>query len=388
MLDSVEWGEFRIEDILEWQNGIAEINPLHLDILHDENSELYPFYGQAVKDNGIISFNRLSAEVLNNSSARPTLLIHSNNQNIVYVETPFYLKDGHGATSVLQADWLNKRNALYLAATIEKSICQKFNYQCKATKIALKNTVIPVPVKNGHLNLDFMEKFVAELEARRSAELEAYLSAAGLKDYTLSEAEAQALAKLERGEVAFAPFKVVELFHVKNTANILARDITDGSGSVPYLSAGRENNAVSAYISYDDSLLEKGNCIFIGGKTFVVTYQPKDFFSNDSHNLCLYFKGESQLNRLQYFCLISCLEKSLENKYSWGDSISKTKIQSDVVFLPVTGENTTNPDYSYMQTLLSAIQKTVIKDVVQYADRKIAATQSVIGKNNSDSPAC
>jgi hypothetical protein len=31
-----------------------------------------------------------------------------------------------------------------------------------------------------------------------------------------------------------------------------------------------------------------------------------------------------------------------------------------------------------METLISAIQKLVIKDVVLYADRKIAATQSVI----------
>lgn len=36
-------------------------------------------------------------------------------------------------------------------------------------------------------------------------------------------------------------------------------------------------------------------------------------------------------------------------------------------------------DYaSYMQTLISAVQKRVIQGVVQYADQKIAATQAVL----------
>mgnify|MGYP004524795659 FL=1 len=35
-------------------------------------------------------------------------------------------------------------------------------------------------------------------------------------------------------------------------------------------------------------------------------------------------------------------------------------------------------DYEYMETLISAIQKLVIKDVVLYADRKINVTKKVI----------
>ncbi|MDE3934330.1 hypothetical protein NUQ34_10345 [Glaesserella parasuis] len=35
-------------------------------------------------------------------------------------------------------------------------------------------------------------------------------------------------------------------------------------------------------------------------------------------------------------------------------------------------------DYGFMETLISAVQKLVIKDVVRYADIKIAATKQVI----------
>jgi hypothetical protein len=60
--------------------------------------------------------------------------------------------------------------------------------------------------------------------------------------------------------------------------NILSRDIVESSGTIPYLTAGQGNNAVRIYISFDERQIEVGNSIFIGGKTFVVTYQVNDYF--------------------------------------------------------------------------------------------------------------
>ena len=96
---NIEWKIFRIEDVLEWQPQ-KEIDPLKLEKLKDVNQKLYPFYGQATINNGIISYNQLVDEVLNNKEGKSTILIPSNNQNTVYLETPFYLTDGHVTTSV------------------------------------------------------------------------------------------------------------------------------------------------------------------------------------------------------------------------------------------------------------------------------------------------
>lgn len=153
----------RLEDILDWQTSIKELNPLHLDKLSC-NGAKYPFYGQATENNGIISYISLIDSALNNKNALPTILIHSNNQNIVYLETPFYLKDGHGATSVLQNKNMNKHSALYLMGTIQKVIKDRFNYNAKATKIGLKNTLIEVPLKDGTYDFQFMEDFIRVVE--------------------------------------------------------------------------------------------------------------------------------------------------------------------------------------------------------------------------------
>ena len=123
--------------------------------------------------------------------------------------------------------------------------------------------------------------------------------------------------------------------------------------------------------------MDRGNCIFIGGKTFVVTYQEKDFFSNDSHNLALRLKDESKRSKDIQLYIATCIKKSLGHKYSWGDSISNKKIKNDIIALPYSGEV---PDYDSMNLLISAIQKLVIKDVVLYADKRIDATKEIINK--------
>lgn len=369
MLASVEWGEFRIEDVLEWQNGITEINPLHLDILHDAQAELYPFYGQAVKDNGIISYNRLTSSVLNNPQAKPTLLIHSNNQNIVYLETPFYLKDGHGATSVLQAAWLNKRNALYLAATIEKVIAQKFSYQNKATKIALKNTKIQLPTENGELALDFMENFVAELEVQRTAELEAYLSAAGLKDCTLTAAEQSALADL--GNVCWQSFNLKQLFGKATRGKRLKSDDRI-SGSLAFVTAGEADTGVSAFIGNQVDVF-KANTVTIDmfGSAKYRNYE----YGGDDHIAVVH---TDKLPQMAVLFLTAAIHKaSYTGKFHYGHNFYAKDADELNIMLP---EKDGKPDYDFMQTLLSAVQKLVIKDVVEYADCKIAATKTIIGQ--------
>ena len=274
----------------------------------------------------------------------------------------------------LKSAFLNELNATYFITTIKKQL--PLDGWDKIFGLSqMKDLIIQLPTKNGKIDLEFMENFIVELEAQHIAELEAYLVATGLKDYTLTADEHKVLEDFEK--INFEGFNVLDVFDVKNTGNILSRDIVENSGQTPYLCASTENNAVSSYISYDEKYLDKGNCVFIGGKTFVVTYQENDFYSNDSHNLVLYLKDGVKRSRLNQLYLATCVNKSLKHKYSWGDSISSTKIKKDKVSLPTQNNQ---PNYAIMETFISAIQKLVIKDVVLYADRKIAATKSVVNK--------
>lgn len=105
-------------------------------------------------------------------------------------------------------------------------------------------------------------------------------------------------------------FRITEVFDVGNTNSIFNRDVVKDSGSHPYLTASSVNNGVSSLIDYKPELLEKGNCIFIGGKTLVITYQPKDFYSNDSHNLALRLKEQEYATEEVLLFMVTILRKT------------------------------------------------------------------------------
>ena len=370
-LKKVEWGEFRIEDVLQWQSQ-KEIDPLKLEELKDETETIYPFYGQATINNGIISYHQLTKKVLNNENGKPTILIHSNNQNIVYLETPFYLKDGHGATSVLQCEKLNKTNQMFIVASIDKVIKSKYSYNYKATKIELKNTVIKLPTKNGKIDFDFMESFIAKLEADRIAELEAYLLATGLKDYTLTDEEQQVLDDFEKGKIAFSRFTYKIIFNKIVQGRRLKKD-DQISGNIPFVMAGITNTGVVNYISNPVASFPKNSItIDIFGNTF---YRNYDFGAGDDTGV--YWDNEKNYSKETMLFFAASMEKSISRKFDFGNKLRSSQSLNFIMKLPTQNNQ---PNYTIMETFISAIQKLVIKDVVLYADRKIAATKTVVNK--------
>lgn len=60
--------------------------------------------------------------------------------------------------------------------------------------------------------------------------------------------------------------------------------------------------------------------------------------------------------------LNSYLQKNFHTLYTWGDSISKSKIKSDKIMLPVTDSG--NIDFEYMEEYITAIEKTVMGNVL------------------------
>jgi hypothetical protein len=365
----VEWGEYKLGDLFE-------INPtkyyrLQNEEIMSENGNV-PLISNSSTDNGVMGFSNLKA---NNKGNTITCSDTTLGADTMFYQENDFIGYSHIQHLVPKFEPFNKTIATVIISACRVSTSKQYDYGNKFNREAMNKTKIQLPTKNGKIDFKFMESFIAELEAERIAELEAYLLATELKDYTLTDEEKQVLDDFENEQ--FEEFNIVDLFEVKNSGSILSRDIIENSGKTPYLCASSENNAVSSYISYDEKYLDKGNCVFIGGKTFVVTYQEKDFYSNDSHNLVLYLKNEEKRTKLNQLYLATCINRSLGYKYSWGDSISNKKIQKDKVSLPTQNNQ---PNYAIMETFISAIQKLVIKEVVLYADRKIAATKTVVNK--------
>lgn len=370
-LKNVKWGEYTIGDLFEVKTSKKRFDANKVSILHNGK---YPYIVRMGSNNGNKGFLNEDITYLNEAN---TISFGQDTATIFYQEKPYFTGD---KIKILKAKFqeFSKKNAQFFISLMLNAF-SLFSWGSSSFSVdIIKLQKIQLPIDNGKIDFEFMEKFISELEAERISELEAYLSATGLKDYTLTKEEQQALDDFEK--TGFEEYNIIDLFTVKNSGNILSREIKENSGQTPYLCASSENNAVSSYISYNEKYLDKGDCIFIGGKTFIVTYQKKDFYSNDSHNLILYIKDESKKNKLNQLYLATCINKSLNYKYSWGNSISNKKIQTDNVSLPTKNQQ---PDYDAMEIFISAVQKLVVKDVVLYADSKINATKNVIETHQS-----
>lgn len=363
MLESVEWGEFRVGDLFKIDTG---------SLL--SSSELIkgkvPRISAKSDDNGVLGF----FDTKDNSNAR-----HFEN----FISVNFFGTEGgifyhpYKASVEMKVHVLkipniklNSKTGNFIAAAL-KPIFTGFSYglQLSSSKLKKENFRVKLPIVNGHLHLDFIENFVAELEAQRSAELEAYLSAAGLKDYAVSAEEERALAEFP--QVNWAKFNLQKLFG-KATRGKRLKSADRVSGGLPFVTAGEADTGISAFIGNQVERFQANTVtIDMFGSTKYRNYE----YGADDHVAVVHTEEWGKMAVL--FATAAMHKAAYTGEFNYGRNFYAKDADALNIWLPEKGGK---PDYTYMQTLLSAVQKRVIKSVVQYADQKIAATNSVIHK--------
>ncbi len=261
----------------------------------------------------------------------------------------------------------------FLTSAIQKSIKQKYGYENKAGWAKVKDDIIQLPIKDGKPDFEFMEHFIAELEAERLAELEAYLLASGLKDYTLTEAEEKAIRDFKQDYLFWDKFKFKTIFNKIIQGRRLKKD-DHKKGCIPFVMAGLTNTGVVNYISNPIAMFPKNSItIDIFGNTFFRNY---DFGAGDDTGV--YWNDEKNYSKEIMLFFATSMGKSLSGKFDFGKKLRSSQSLDFLMNLPCKNNE---PDYSMMETFISAIQKLVIKEVVLYADRKIEASQKIVNRN-------
>ncbi|MBF7068791.1 restriction endonuclease subunit S [Campylobacter volucris] len=369
-LKNVEWGEYKIGDLFEIDNT-ASFNQDKLKV-----GDEYDYITRTSFNQGILGQTGfINKENLNPSGIWSLGLLQ---MTFFYRKREWYA--GQFVRKVKPKINIPSNAINFITTILNMQSKILLNVLVRNIDETFKNLTVKLPTKNKEIDFEFMEEFIcdmntryiAELDIRHTIELEAYLTATGLKSYKLTSEEEYILNNYSK--IQWKEIDIVNIFQIKNTQNILSSLIKSNSGNTPYLCASAENNGVSTYINYNKNFLDKGNCIFIGGKTFVISYQKDDFYSNDSHNLALYLKNNvSTKNNSLY--LATCIRSSLKYKYSWGNSISKTKIYKDKILVPIKNGKI---DFEFMENFISAIEKLVIKDIVKYAKKNKEIINQII----------
>ena len=254
----------------------------------------------------------------------------------------------------------NDNQYLFLTGAIAKSIYGNFAWTDKAGWEKVKKEFIQLPTKDGKIDFEFMDDCIRELSA--------YLTVSGLDNYELSSEEKESLDAY--GSIMFGECKFKDIFDKIKQGRRLKKD-DQIAGNIPFVMSGRTNTGVVGYISNPIALFPKNSItIDIFGNSF---YRSYDFGAGDDTGV--YWNDKTQYSKEAMLYLTTAMEKTLLGKYSYGKKLRSSQSFNFKMQLPTKDGKI---DFSYMELLISAVQKLVIKDVVLYADEKIQSTKKIV----------
>lgn len=298
-----------------------------------------------------------------------------------YQKYPFtVLQDAYAI--IYKGKKISDNQSLFIVSAISKSISDYFEWTNKATWARVSDKAISLPInQQGNIDFDFMESFIAELEAQHIAELEAYLKVTGLDNYELTEEEKIALNGIEN--VKWQEFKMNDLFEKIKTKKLPYKaselpNYPTGKYTLPALTSSFKNQGLNYYVPKEDANILNG-VISLPSNSDVYRgyYQSRDFtILSDSYVIDWINNGN--LNASHYLYAVASINKVTDLPiYSYKNKLGGwNKVKDKIIALPINSNN--KIDFDYMETLITAIQKLVIKDVVEYKNRKIETTKSVV----------
>jgi hypothetical protein BACCOPRO_01349 len=374
-LSEVKWGEYRLGDLFEIQNTLS-FNADQLIFGSD-----YDYITRTSLNQGILQETGfVNKENINEAGTWSLGLLQ---MDFFYRRKPWYA--GQFIRKIIPKFEIAESSVLFFTTLLNKQKPKLLSVLVRDVDKTFLNIVIRIPVlENGKIDFGFISSFIAELEAERIKELEAYLTVAGLKDYVLNEKEAAALASFDN--VVWNKYKIGDLLEkaelgIKNKAFNKKTDLSasqDEVHTIPVTNAKFGDNGIMFWAKEDDfESTEMSIDIVQNGAIATGKVYPQPQRTGVLWDSYLIKPKDFIPTKEILFFLTTAIEKSIREKYSYEYKAYWNKVQDEYIMLP---SQNGFPDYESMATFISAIQKEVIKDVVLFADRKIEASKEVVNK--------
>ncbi len=342
-----------MQELFESSNGDFDIQKTHINDLGDY------VITAGLSNNGILGKTDIKAKIFNANTITIDMF-----GNAFYRQFRYKMVTHARVFSLKSILSITQKQGIFLSSAMH-FLKYNFGYENMCSWAKIKQEKISLPVKKDReIDFAFMEDFISQLEA--------YLLVTGLKNYTLTPAEEQALTDFQNGNIEWGEYRFANVFSNIQQGRRLKKD-DQIEGDIPFIMAGITNTGVVNYISNSIVIFPKNSItIDIFGNAF---YRSYDFGAGDDTGV--YWNSEKELSKEIMLFLTKASEKALEGKFSYGKKLRSSQSLNFKMKLPTINNS---PDYPMMETLISAVQKLVIKDVVESADRKIEATREIIHK--------
>ena len=364
-LRTVKWGEFKLGDLFDIQNTLS----FNADLLVEGSD--YDYVTRTSINQGILQVTGfVNQENINEAGTWSLGLLQ---MDFFYRQKPWYA--GQFVRKIVPKIEICKSAVPFFTTMLNKQKPILLSVLVRNVDKTFRETIIELPVKeNNTIDFEFMKSFIAELEEERVAELEeervaelsAYLTVSGLDNYELSSEEENALKNYK--SLKWDAYNLEKLFG-KSTRGKRLKGDDRIAGTLPFVTAGEASEGISAYISNNVEVFEKNTTtIDMFGSAKYRNYR----YGADDHVAVVH--TESVPMKASIF-LTSAIHKAAHTgKFDYGHNFYAKDADALDIMLPTKdGE----PDFDSMATLISAVQKLVIKDVVIYADRKIEKIKEV-----------
>ena len=365
-LSEVKWGEFTICDLFNKIN-VKSLKYKASDLPNEATTEFnLPALTAGIQNQGLNNYvPKADATVLKN-----VISISANGANTgatFYQSNEFTVLQDAYAINWSKEMVLTDNSYLFLTAAVSKAIYGNYEWTNKAGWERIKFEKIYLPItEDDEIDFAFMENFIAELEAERIKELEAYLTIAGLKNYELTNEEHEALDSYKDWE--WNTFNLEDLFG-KSTRGRRLKSADRIPGELPFVTAGEADEGISDFIGNDVTVFsENTTTIDMFGSAKYRNYR----YGGDDHVAIVHTEA---LPKLASIFVTSAIHKS---SHSGQFDYSKNFYAKDADALNIQLPSRNGlPDYDCMATFISAIQKEIIKDVVLFANRKIGMAKKL-----------
>lgn len=370
----VQFKQFRIGDLFEKIN----INPLpngvrqKLAVKRRDDTHTLPLIAAKMGDNGVMYWGS-KADFKSEENCIAVVYDGAISAGSVYPH-----KEPVGIFShsylIKSKSVIPFEATVYAACAIRKVTYPKYSRDNPSrwdNKVEDDYICLPANI-NGEPDFEYM--------AERIKELEAYLQAAGLDDYELTDNERDVLSK----NVDFKPFRIGNLFdkldvpyYGKGKRNSDVVDRHSDEYCLPVTTAKRGNNGICRWTrkgnfkTYENVISVVSNGAIATG---LVYYQPNEVSSLiDSYLLGLKTDDMNEQVGLYIAC---AMQKAIYPKYSRDNKAYWSCVQDDEIYLPVTQAG--KPDYAYIATYIKAQEKLAIRDAIELKDLIIKETKKVV----------
>jgi hypothetical protein len=222
------------------------------------------------------------------------------------------------------------------------------------------NSKLFLPInKSGDIDYAAMELFIKELESRQINVIDSFLSDNGFHDFKLTTIEEQAIINYKK--LKWQTFNLENLFG-KSTRGRRLKSADRISGTLPFVTAGETEEGVSDFIGNNVTVFSANTTtIDMFGSAKYRNYK----YGGDDHIAVVH---TDKLPKYASIFVTSAIHKSSYNgQFNYGRNFYAKDADVLDISLPVKDDK---PDYETMETIISAIHKLVIKDVVLYVERK------------------